>query len=270
MDFNLDTTYVYNKDIHKSKIIKYKPNNLATMNTVNTNINIIPNREDNHLNLRDSYLEIEFVVLDDAGGVFVNNANIRLVNYGMIALFSSVKLETSGGRTTEYIDHCHPNLLMYKLLTSTDDEYESGFVRNQGNRDRQLKGDHIAAERGHMYMMIKMSDLFGFVNDLEKIINGLGFKLILKRNSNDRALFRVNAGADAVANDANIDIRDISWCVPGIDPSNDNGIIVQRGLSKKNKVDFSYNERKTFYKNLSNATNFLFDLGMVGWKDHNI
>ena len=54
MDFNLDTTYSYNNDIHKSKIIKYKPNHLASMNTVNTNINIILNREENHLNLRDS------------------------------------------------------------------------------------------------------------------------------------------------------------------------------------------------------------------------
>ena len=132
-----------------------------------------------------------------------------------------------------------------------------GFVRNQGNRDSQLQGDHIAAERGHMYMMIEMSDLFGFVNDLEKIIYGLGFKLILKRNNNDRALFRVNAGADAVAND---DI--IEWCVPSIDPSNDNRIFVQKGLSKKNNVDFSHYERKTFYNNVPNATNFLFDLGM--------
>ena len=209
MDFNLDPTYGYNNDIHKSKIIKYKSNDLATMNTINTNINIILKREENHLNLHDSYLEIEFVVSDDAGGVFANDANIRLVNYGMMALFSSMKLETSGGRTIEYIDHSHPNLLMYKLLTSTDDENESGFVRNQGNRDSQLKGYHIAAQRGHMLMMIKMSDLFGFVNDLEKIIYGLGFKLILKRNNNDRALFRVNANPGAIVNDGNIDIRDI-------------------------------------------------------------
>ena len=197
-----------------------------------------------------------------------------------MALFSSTKFETSGGRTIEYIDHCHPNLLMYKLLTSTDDEHESGFVRNQGNRDSQLKGDHIAAKRGHMYVMIKMSDLFGFVNDLEKIIYGLGFKLILKRNNNDRALYRVNAKPCAVANDDNIEIRDISWCVSSIDPSNDNRIIVQKGLSKKN-VDFSYNERKTFYKNVPNAINFLFDLGMesgmerpqyiiVGFENNNV
>ena len=196
------------------------------MNTVNTNINIILNREENHLNLHGSYLEIEFVVSDDAGGVFANDANIRLVNYGMMALLSSIKLETSGGRTIEYIDHCHPNLLMYKLSTSTVDEYESGFVKNQGNRDSQLKGDYTAAKRSHMYMMIKMSDLFGFVNDLAKIIYGLGFKLLLKRNNNDRALFRVKAGADAVGNDDITNIRDISWCVPSIDPSNDNRIIV--------------------------------------------
>ena len=127
MDFNLDTTYGYSNDIHKSKIIKYKPNNLATMNTINTNMSIILSREENHLNLHDSYLEI-----------FANDANIRLVNYGMMALLSSIKLETSGGRTIEYIDHFHPNLLMYKLLASIGDEYESGFVRNQGNRDSQL------------------------------------------------------------------------------------------------------------------------------------
>ena len=62
MDSNLDTNYEYNNDIHKSMFIKYKPNSLATMNTVNANINIILNREENHLNIHDSYLEIEFVV----------------------------------------------------------------------------------------------------------------------------------------------------------------------------------------------------------------
>ena len=72
----------------------------------------------------------------------------------------------------------------------------------------------------------------------------------------------VNANPGAVGNDANIEIRDISWCVPSTDPSNDNRIIVQKGLSKKNNVDFSYYERKTFHKNVPNATNFLFDLGM--------
>ena len=84
-----------------------------------------------------------------------------------------------------------------------------------------------------------------------------------------------------IANAANIDTRDISWCVPSIDPSNDNRIIVQKGLSKKKNVDFSYYERKTFYKNVPIATNFLFDLAMesgmerpqyivVGFENNNV
>ena len=267
MDFNLDTTYGYNNDINKSKILKNKPNNLATIITVNIYINIFLNREENHLNIRDSYLEIEFVVSNNAGSVFASYANVRLVSYGMMAIFSSVNLETSGGKTIEYIDHCQPNLLMYKLLTSTDGVYESGFVRNQGNRDSQLKSDHAAAQIGHMYMMIKMSNLFDFVNYLEKIIYGLGFKLLLKRNNNDIALYRVNAVAGAVANDGNVEIRDISWCVPSIDPSNDNRSKVQKGLNKKNNIEFNYYERKTFYKNVPNATNFLFDLGMESFME---
>ena len=199
------------------------------------------------------------MVSENAGGISANDANIRLVyylDYGVMALFSSVKLEISGGRTIVYIDHCHPNLLMYKLLTSTDDENERGFVGNQGSRDCQLKGHHVDDEHGHMYMMIKMRDLLGFVNDLEKILYGIGFKVIVS-NKNVRTLFRVNTGACAIANDGNIEINDISWCVPSTDPGNENMIIVQKVLKKKNGIDFSFHERKTFYKKVPNATNFL-------------
>ena len=49
--------------------------------------------------------------------------------------------------------------------------------------------------------------------------------------------------------------------MPSIDPGNDNRIIVQKGLNKKNNIDSSYYEPKTFYKNVPNATNFLFDPG---------
>ena len=96
-------------------------------------------------------------------------------------------------------------------------------------------------------MMVKRSNLFGFANDLEKLIYGLGYEIKLKSNNNDRALFRVNAGADAVASGGNTENRDISGCVPSFDPSYDNRIIVQNGLNKQNKIDFSYYERKKFF-----------------------
>ena len=157
---------------------------------------------------------------------------------------------------------------MYKLIISTDDEYESGFVRNQGKGDIHLKSDHAAAEGRHMDMVVKMSDLFGFVNDLEEIIYGLGFKLILKRNINDRA---VNAGADARANDGNIDIRDISWCVSSIDPSNDNRIILQKRLKKRIILILVIMKEIRFIRMYSMLiTSYLILARKVVWEDHKI
>ena len=52
------------------------------------------------------------------------------------------------------------------------------------------------------------------------------------------------------------------WCVPSIDPSNDDRIFVQKRLNKKNNIDFNYYERTTIFKNVPTATNFLFYLGM--------
>ena len=72
----------------------------------------------------------------------------------------------------------------------------------------------------------------------------------------------MNAGA--VANDGNIEIRDIPWCVPSIDPCNNNRIIVQT-VSTKN-IDFSYYEGKTFYKMfLMLLTSFLTLTWRVVW-----
>ena len=146
------------------------------MKTVGNNINILISREENHLDIHESYLEKESMVSSNGGGIIANDANVRLVNYGVRAPFSLIKLETISGKTVEYIDHGH---LLCKLLTSTSVEYESGFVRDQREKSSQLKGGHQAAQRGHMYMMNKMKDLFGFINDLGKNINGIGFKLIL-------------------------------------------------------------------------------------------
>ena len=57
-----------------------------------------------------------------------------------------------------------------------------------------------------------------------------------------------------MATGCNIENRDITWCVPCIDPSYDR-IIVQKRLSRKNNTDFNfYEKRHFFYKNVPDAT----------------
>ena len=111
-------------------------------------------------------------------------------------------------------------------------------------------------------MNIKMKYMFGFINDLEKIIYGMGFKLTRKKKNNDRAFYRVNGGAGTVAKDCNTEITDVAWCVDCIDPSNEIRIIIQKGLSKKSNIDFSFRETRTYYKNVPDAANLFCDIGV--------
>ena len=44
------------------------------------------------------------MVSGNAGGIIANDANVRLMNYGIRAIFSFIKLETIRGKAIEYID----------------------------------------------------------------------------------------------------------------------------------------------------------------------
>ena len=61
------------------------------------------------------------------------------------------------------MDHCHPFLFVYKLLTGTNDETVSGFVGDEAEKDNQPKIDYDAVKKSHTEMMIKMSNQFGLL-----------------------------------------------------------------------------------------------------------
>ena len=78
-----------------------------------------------------------------------------------------------------------------------------------------------------------MISLFERVRDeLKKIIQNVA-KYSTFCNNNDRSLYSIDAGAGAIAYDVVIEIECLSWYVPSIDHSNDNGIIAQKGLNKR-------------------------------------
>ena len=67
------------------------------MNTIN-NINILISREENHLNIHEYQLEIDFLVSGNGGVIIANDAIVRLLNCGVMALFTSIKLEIITGK----------------------------------------------------------------------------------------------------------------------------------------------------------------------------
>ena len=51
---------------------------------------------------------------------------------------------------------CHPNHLVYKLITSNDNDNESGFVISHSERDSQLKDSHEAAQKCHIFFWMEL------------------------------------------------------------------------------------------------------------------
>ena len=88
-------------------------------------------------------------------------------------------------------------------------------------------------------MLIKVSHLFGFFYDFDKIIYGLGFNLILKRNDNRRKLYRVKEGnAGSIIMGDIIKKLEKLCCFSSFDTSNHHRIILQNVIIMTNVTIF--------------------------------
>ena len=88
--FKLSEIYEVDRRILKCYYIRYSPAEISTINTANSQIYINTPREDSVISLLNSYIDLNFDVLQAATSNRHTDANdIRLVNLGPIALFSN-------------------------------------------------------------------------------------------------------------------------------------------------------------------------------------
>ena len=123
----------------------------------------------------NSYLDLNFEVIKRADNSrYANGNDIRLVNLGPIALFSSFKLTTSSGKHLEDISYAHIVSLMYKPITSSkdSDDLSIGFDRSRARRQDEMTDNKRVKGKYHVRIMLK--DVFGFAEHQEKATYGLG------------------------------------------------------------------------------------------------
>ena len=157
--FKLSENYEIDRRILKCDYIRYSPAEISTINTANSQIYINLPREDSVISLLNSYLELNFDVLQAAtNNRYVDANDIRLVNLGPITLFSNYKLTTSSGKHLEEISHAHIVSLMYKLLTSSkdSDDLSFGFDRNRGRRKNELSNNKAIKGKYHIRVYLKI------------------------------------------------------------------------------------------------------------------
>ena len=121
----------------------------------------------------NSHLDLKFDVVQSAtNNRYAHNDDIRLVNLGPIALFSSFKPTTVSGKHLEEISHAHIVSLMYKLITSAKDtvELSIGFDRHRKRRQQELT---ISKNRkGKYHVRVILKDVSGFVEHRKKATYG--------------------------------------------------------------------------------------------------
>ena len=142
------------RPILKINFKQYHAQSNSNFNTADSYIKIEIPREDSHISLYESYLQIEVDVLKNDNTRFVNGSRISLVNMGVLALFSEARLSTSSDKTLESINHLHIGSLMYKLLTSPKDYSDplSGFEKDLTKREEQLANNNSnASSKGKLF-----------------------------------------------------------------------------------------------------------------------
>ena len=250
--------YTLEKPIHKIDFIKYNPSSLATINNANSNVSISLPREDAYICLQNSFISLEFEVLQNNNTRYTIGDEISLVNFGPISLFSEAKLTTSSGKHLEKVDNLHLISLMYKLLTSTSQTSQLLYGFEESTTIRRQELTNNKNEKGTFFVRIKLKDLFGFA-DQEKITYGLGYTLTLKRNTNNDAILR-SVGVDA----AKVVIKDIGWYIPHYVPSIENQQLVMDQILNKDPTELSYTERNIFRKDVNTNSSWTFELGNAG------
>ena len=98
---------------------------------------------------------------------------------------------------------------MYKLLSSSSgsDDLSIGFDRSRVKRKRELTNTKNI--KGIFHLTIYLRDVFGFANHQEVATYGLGYKLVMKRDSDNAVIKKDNA-----VNNAKIKNNSLGWYVP--------------------------------------------------------
>ena len=255
--FKLSENYEIDRRILKCDYIRYSPAEISTINTANSQTYINIPREDSVISLLNSYLELNFDVLKAAtNDRYANTDDIRLTNLGAIASFSVYKLVTASSKHLEEITHAHFVSLIYRLVTSSKDgdDLSIGFDRNRGKRKNELTDNKNI--RGKYHTRIYLKDILGYAEHQEKATYGLGYRLILTRNSDNAVLNKDNAVANG-----GVKINSLDWYVPHYTVNLEEYTKLMTQIKKNTPTLLHYIERFVFMKEVNTQNLWTFELG---------
>ena len=230
---------------------------IGTITTAISHIYMKISREDSVISLLNSYLGLNFDVLHAAtGNRQVDIHDIRLVKLGPIALFNQYKLTASSRKHLENISHAHVVPFMYKLITSAkdSDDLSIGLDRERNSGQRELTTNKI--QKGKFHVRNYLKDIFGFAECQEKGTFELGYKLTLKRKTDNSVLSKANATIVG-----KIKIIAIESYMPHYTHSIPQQVMLSKHFLSKVPTELQYEKRSAFTKKVITQKLWIFELG---------
>ena len=255
--FKLSENYEVDRKILKCDYIRYSPTDISTINTPNSQIYINIPREDSAISLLNKYLELNFDVLHTTtNNRYTDADDIRIVNLGVMALFSIYKLVTHSSKHLEEVTNAHTVCLIYKVITSSkdSDDLSIGFDRNRERRKRELTNNKNI--KGKYHVRIYLKNVFGYAEHQENCTYGLGYRLILTRDTDNAVLNK-----DPTLANAKVKINSLDWYVPHYTPNLQEYTKLMTQINKKTPTPMHYVEKSVFMKELNTQTLWTFELG---------
>jgi hypothetical protein len=225
---NIDDPLLIDESVEKYENFEYMPQTLANLNQQGSIISITVNNKDAWYHLHESYLFVKGKLVKDADDTVYADADmISITNNGIVGLFSRAELMINN-QIIESIGSPLQAITITKLIQNNPcdndlaqlwslDKTIAAAAPNTGFalRHRYLINNLAGNNKGCFTTLIPLKDIFGFIENYDKVLYGMQLDLKLNRTSNDDAIFKINTLGDV----GKITLDRISWIIPHVSPS---------------------------------------------------
>ena len=241
----------------------------TNLNNFGGDIRISIETQDIFTHPSESFLIIEGQLIKDDDTLYADGDAISLTNNGMMYLFKNIKYNFSG-KTIEEVQYPAQATTMLCLLKYPDDFSKSHGINqlwykdtstganlenNVGFNVRQKYIINKPRPIGTFSFKIPLKHIFGFCEDYDKILYGMKQTLILTRNNDNDAIFRVNAAANG-----KIVLDKISWYVPHVMPADKDKMELYKIIERKETLPVGYRMITCTNASVPQTTLFTWDL----------
>ena len=248
---DIDEPFIETDAIKSYEYNEYLPTSGSNLNTPGT-ITIHIECQDEFYHPRRSYLLVEGDVVKENGTRYIDGADdIALTNNGIMHLFSNIKYEIAGQEIESVNNPGISGVIMNTVKFPYGYAEGVGLMQcwaadtdetQLGDKGWRKRKDYIMTKsdpKGSFSFIVELENVFGFVEDYDKVTYGMRQKLTLVRKDNNDALFRTRATAAG-----KVRLSKVAWIMPRVHASDAKKFDLYRKIESKVSIDVPFRMRQ--------------------------